>query len=52
MPMGLTNAPATFQRIMNMILGDLSEYCMVYLDDVVLFSETEEKHLVHLSTIL
>ena len=46
MPFGLTNAPATFQRMMNDILHDFIDRCaMVYLDDVIVFSQTEEEHI-------
>ena len=45
MPFGLTNAPATFQRMMNDILREYIDKCaMVYLDDIVIFSKTEEEH--------
>ena len=43
MPMGLTNACATFQRLMNTILADLiGKICVVYLADVLIFSKTKE----------
>ena len=46
MPFGLTNAPATFQSMMNEILHDHIDRCaMVYLDDVIIFSQTEEDHV-------
>ena len=46
MPFGLTNAPATFQCMMNDILCEFIDCCaMVYLDDVIIFSGTEEEHI-------
>ena len=48
---GLRNAGATFQRMMDMILGDLP-FCTVYIDDILVFSRTVEDHLPHLRTIL
>ena len=44
MPFGLTGAPATFQRSMNLMLIDL-EHAMVYIDDIIVFSENFETHL-------
>lgn len=44
MPFGLRNAPATFQRLMNRVVGDMSG-CAVYLDDVVVYSDTWEQHV-------
>jgi hypothetical protein len=46
MPFGLTNAPATFQRLMESCMGDLYlNYCLLYLDDIVVYSETYEQHV-------
>ena len=46
MPFGLCNAPATFQRLRQNCLGKLNLiYCLIYLDDVIVFSKTEEEHL-------
>ena len=46
MPYGLCNAPATFQRLMQNCLGELNlTYALVYLDNVIMYSKTEEDHL-------
>ena len=46
MPYGLCNAPAMFQRLMQNCLGELNlTYALVYLDDVIVYSKTEEDHL-------
>ena len=46
MPFGLTNAPATFQRLMESCLGDLHlNWCIIYLDDIIAFSETPQEHI-------
>ena len=53
MPYGLCNAPAMFQRLMQNCLGELNlTYALIYLDDVIVYSKTEEEHLVHLRTIM
>ncbi|MBW0519350.1 hypothetical protein O181_059065 [Austropuccinia psidii MF-1] len=53
MPFGLTNAPSSFQNLVNDIFYDLLDiYVMVYLDDVMVFSKSEEEHVTHVSTVL
>ena len=53
MPFGLTNAPSTFQRAMNNIFRSiLYKYVLVYLDDIIIYSETYEEHLQHLREVL
>ena len=49
---GLHGAPATFQRMMDILLDGRQEYAAAYLDDLVIFSETWEEHLVHLRAVL
>ena len=52
MPFGLCNAPATFQRFMQNCLGELNlTYCLIYLDDVIVFSETPEEHLQRMRVV-
>ena len=52
MPYGLCNAPATFQRLMQNCLGELNlTYALIYLDDVIVFSRTEEEHLHRLRVV-
>ena len=52
MPYGLCNMPATFQRLMQNCLGELNlTYALIYLDDVIVYSKTEEDHLHQLSTM-
>ena len=52
MPYGLCNAPATFQRLMQNCLGELNlTYALIYLDDVIVYSHTEEEHLTRLGAV-
>ena len=52
MPFGLCNAPATFQMLMQNCLGELNlTYCLIYLDDVIVFSKIKEVHLKHLHVV-
>lgn len=49
MPFGLSNAPATFQRLMDQVYsGILWDFVMVYLDDINVYSKDFDSHLVHL----
>lgn len=53
MPFGLTNAPATFQAYINKALaGLLDEFCVVYLDDILIFSNSKEEHQRHVREVL
>lgn len=48
---GLRNSGATFQRLMDGILGDLP-FCACYVDDILVFSRNTEEHIKHLQTVL
>lgn len=53
MPFGLTNAPATLQAYMNNVLREhLDKYCVVYMDDILVYSRTLEEHVEHVRKIL
>ena len=53
MPFGLPNAPATFQALMNKILGDLvNKFLVVYLDDILVYSKNEFNHVGHVKEVL
>lgn len=53
MPFGLTNAPACFQRMVNNLLSKyLDDFVVVYLDDILIYSETAEQHLEHIKMVL
>ena len=53
LPFGLTNAPATFQALMNRVLAPLlGKCCLVYMDDILVFSKTPQEHVQHLREVL
>ena len=52
MPFGLCNAPATFQRLMQNCLSELNlTYCLIYLDDVIVYSKDPERHLARMLVV-
>ena len=53
MPMGLSNAPATFQTLMNGIFHEyIDRFLVIYMDDLLIFSKTREEHLQHIRAVL
>ena len=53
MPFGVSNAPATFQRLINKVFAkELDAFILVYLDDILVFSQTKEEHFEHIRTAL
>ena len=51
-PFGLTNAPATFNRMMERIFKDHRDYVGTFFDDILVYSKNEEEHHRHLETVL
>jgi transposase InsO family protein len=53
LPMGITNAPGTFMRLMNETFKDMIDrWVMVFLDDVLVYSRTREEHIKHVRQVL
>ncbi|MBW0532935.1 hypothetical protein O181_072650, partial [Austropuccinia psidii MF-1] len=53
MPFGLTNAPTSFQNLVNDIFADfLDVFVVVYLDDIIVFSSSEEEHVKHVASVV
>lgn len=53
MPFGVTNGPATFQRFINdTLLNYLDVFCSAYIDDILIYSNSEEEHIEHVKKVL
>ena len=51
MPFGLSNSPASFQRLMDLVLRDLRAFALCYIDDIIVFSDSFNNHLDHLQRV-
>ena len=52
MPFGVCNAPVVFQTLMEKVLKGLGSFCKVYMDDLIIFSDTWEQHMTHVRKVL
>ena len=53
LPMGLKNSPATFQRMLDTLLKEFKgKFCGIFFDDFVIYSNSFEDHLEHLTLVL
>jgi hypothetical protein len=53
MSLGLTNAPAHFMYLMNSVfMPELNKFMVVFIDDILVYSENEENHIEHLRVVL
>ena len=51
-PFGLRNAPATFQRLVDVVLGGLEAFAAPYIDDIIIFSNDCEQHFGHIREVI
>ena len=52
LPFGLASAASTFQRLMSKVLRGLERFCLTYLDDITIYSNTWEEHIKHIEEVL
>ena len=53
MPFGLRNAPATFQRTLDIVLSPAKwRFCIVYIDDIIVFSKSPTEHLNYIDHVI
>ena len=53
LPFGLKNAPSVFQRAIDDVLREyIGKFCQVYVDDIIIYSTSEEEHVTHIASVL
>ena len=52
MPSGLRNVPASFQRMMDLVLDDIQDFSGAYMGDIIIFSQTWEDYVAHIKCVL
>ena len=52
LPFGLKNAPQIFQRRMDQVFRKLKDFCIVYVDDILIYSDNLEQHINHLEQFI